>query len=37
MRLTSVVTRGADAFGCQYVLVNLTSNLARLACRPSLS
>jgi hypothetical protein len=33
MRLISLVTGGADAFGCDYVLVNLTSNLAQLACR----
>jgi len=33
MKLISLVTGGDDAFGCDYVLVNLTSNLARLACR----
>jgi hypothetical protein len=33
MKLISLVTGGDDAFGCDYVLVNLTSNLAQLACR----
>ena len=33
MKLLSLVTGGAAAFGCDYVLVNLTSNLAQLACR----
>ena len=33
MKLISLVTGGDDAFGCDYVLVNLTPNLARLACR----
>ncbi len=32
-KLISLVTGGDDAFGCDYVLVNLTSNLAQLACR----
>lgn len=32
MKLISLVTGGEDAFGCDYVLVNLTSNLAQLAC-----
>jgi hypothetical protein len=33
MKLVSLVTGGDDAFGCDYVLVNLTSNSAQLACR----
>ena len=33
MKLISLVTGGDDTFGCDYVLVNLTSNLAQLACR----
>ena len=33
MKLISLVTGGDDAFGCDYALVNLTSNLAQLACR----
>ena len=33
MKLISLVSGGDDAFGCDYVLVNLTSNLAQLACR----
>ena len=33
MKLLSLVTGGDAAFGCDYVLVNLTSNLAQLACR----
>jgi hypothetical protein len=33
MKLISLVTGGDDAFGCDYVLVNLTPNLARLAYR----
>jgi hypothetical protein len=33
MKLISPVAGGDDAFGCDYVLVNLTSNLAQLACR----
>ena len=33
MKLISLVTGGDDTFGCDYVLVNLTSTLARLACR----
>ena len=33
MKLISLVTGGDAAFGCDYVLVNLTSNLAQLACR----
>jgi hypothetical protein len=33
MKLISPVTGGDDVFGCDYALVNLTSNLARLACR----
>ena len=33
MKVISLVTGGDDAFGCDYVLVNLTSNLARLVCR----
>ena len=33
MKLISLVTGGDDAFGCDNVLVNLTSNLAQLACR----
>ena len=32
MKLISLVTGGYDGFGCDYVLVNLTSNLAQLAC-----
>ena len=32
MKLISLVTGGDDTFGCDYVLVNLTSTLARLAC-----
>jgi len=32
MKLISRVAGGDDAFGCDYVLVNLTSNLAQLAC-----
>jgi hypothetical protein len=33
MKLISLVTGGDDASGCDYVVVNLTSNLAQLACR----
>lgn len=33
MKLISLVTGGDDAFGCDYVLVDLTPNLARLGCR----
>ena len=33
MKLISLVTGGDDAFGCDYAVVDLTSNLARLACR----
>jgi hypothetical protein len=33
MKLICLVTGGDDSFGCDYALVNLTSNLARLACR----
>ena len=33
MKLISLVTGGDDTFGCDYVLVNLTPNLAQLACR----
>ena len=33
MKLLSLVTGGDAAFGRDYVLVNLTSNLAQLACR----
>jgi hypothetical protein len=33
MKLISLVTGNDDAFGCDYVLVNLTSNLALLAWR----
>jgi hypothetical protein len=33
MKLISLVTGGDDAFGCDYALVSLTSNLAQLACR----
>ena len=33
MKLISLVSGGDDGFGCDYVLVNLTSNLAQLACR----
>ena len=32
MKLISLVTGCDDAFSCDYVLVNLTSNLAQLAC-----
>ena len=32
MKLISLVTGGDDGFGCDYVLVSLTSNLAQLAC-----
>ena len=33
MKLISLASGGDDAFGCDYVLVNLTSNLAQLARR----
>jgi len=33
MKLISLVTGCDDVFSCDYVLVNLTSNLAQLACR----
>ncbi len=33
MKLMCLVIGGDDAFGCDYALVNLTSKLARLACR----
>lgn len=33
MKLISVVTCSDDVFGCDYALVDLTSDLARLACR----
>jgi hypothetical protein len=33
MRLISLVTCSDDVFGCDYALVDLTSDLVRLACR----